>query len=272
MRASLVIALLLPLPAAAQLVFEKTTIRVFEQADGEILPFERRVYSTRFDATRTRMLGVEILANYGRPESTAKVAVDCTLKKPDGSVAPSQRPMEFQFFADQKQSQSANLLWGGGDWRWTPGAYEVDCKAGGNPLGKAQFEIALNPPEVADGTVRVAAIRLFQTGDALPPRAMRRYLLRFASGETGRIGVELEFSHAPLGREARFPVDCWFFWPDGQTSPALLLSYEPEATWAGGFSAGAMGWPEPGNWRKGVYTITCAMHGQPVAIERFEVS
>jgi hypothetical protein len=67
------------------------------------------------------------------------------------------------------------------------------------------------------------------------------------------------------------PVDCWFFWPDGQTSPPMVLSYEPEPSWAGGFSAAAMGFAEPGGWNKGVYTVSCAIGGQPVAVERFDV-
>jgi hypothetical protein len=32
-----------------------------------------------------------------------------------------------------------------------------------------------------------------------------------------------------------------------------------------------MGWKEPGNWIKGVYTVSCAIEGQPAAVERFEV-
>ena len=67
------------------------------------------------------------------------------------------------------------------------------------------------------------------------------------------------------------PVECWFFWPDGQTSPPVVLSYEPLPSWAGGYSAGAMGFPARGNWIKGAYTVSCAVNGQPAAIERFEV-
>lgn len=127
-----------------------------------------------------------------------------------------------------------------------PDGYAVECRADGASVAKATFEVVQNPPEVADGEVRVKAIRIF--------------------------AVELEFSHAPLGREAKVPVDCWFFWPDGQTSPPLVLSYEPQPTWAGGYSAGAMGFAEPGGWAKGVYTVSCAIDGQPVAVERFDVT
>ena len=101
--------------------------------------------------------------------------------------------------------------------------------------------MALNPPEVADGDIRVKALRIFPVADQLPPISARKYINVLPADGTTRIGVELEFSHAPLGHAAKLPVDCWFFWPDGQTSPPLVLSYEPQPTWAGGYSAGAMG-------------------------------
>jgi len=180
--------------------------------------------------------------------------------------------MEFEFFAGKTETRSANLLWGVTDDRdWQPGAYEVECVAADQPVAKATFEMALNPPEVADGDIRVKNLRIFPVVDQLPPIDARKYTDVLSADVTTRIGVELEFSHAPLGHAAKLPVDCWFFWPDGQTSPPVVLSYEPQPTWAGGYSAGAMGFPSAGNWIKGVYTVSCAINGQPAAVERFEV-
>jgi hypothetical protein len=272
MRRALALALLLPALAGAAPAFERASLRFFEQADGPILPVARRLYTARFDATRTRRLGVELAATYAAPAADESLPVACTLRQPDGKTLPGERPMDFRFFAGETASNSANLLWGvidGGDW--PAGRYEVECRAGGEPLAKAAIEIVRNPPEVADGDIRVRALRIFPVVQDLPPIASRSYATILAAGETRRIGVELEFSHAPLGRAARIPVDCWFFWPDGQTSPPLELNYEPQADWAGGYSAGAMGFPEPGRWAKGVYTVSCAMGGQPAAVDRFEV-
>jgi len=232
----------------AILTFDEATIRLFEQADGPVLPVSRRIYSTRFDATRTRKLAVEV---------SAAIPVSCTLTRPDGTT----------------ESQDANLLWGAvADQDWLPGNYSVECLAGGKSIGKAAFEIARGPPEVADGDIRVAAVRVFPVEGQLPARAMRKYQAILAAGSTSRIGIELEFTHAPLGRTLKVPVECYFFWPDGQTSPPVVLSYEPEPTWAGGYSAGAMGWEQPGNWPAGVYTITCSIYGQPVIVDRFDVN
>ncbi len=269
----LTIALLLPLAAVSKPAFEKVTIRLFEQADGPIVPFARRLYSTHFDATRTRMLGVEISATYAARETTTTIPIVCAMQKPDGSIAPSDRPMTFQFFGGKSESHSANLLWGvAPDEDWEAGAYEIECLAEEKSLGKAPFEIALNPADVSDGDIRVAAVRLFPVTGQLPPRMNRKYTNDFVAEETSRIGIELEFSHAALGRSVKVPVECYFFWPDGQTSPPVVLSYEPQPAWAGGYAAGAMGWEQAGNWAKGVYTITCAIHGQPVIVDRFDLT
>jgi len=267
------IALLIPLAAISEPAFEKFTIRLFEQADGPIVPVARRLYSTHFDATRTRMLGVEISATYAAPQTTSTIPIACTMRKPDASVEPSDRPMTFQFFGGKTESHSANLLWGvDPDDDWEAGAYEIECLAEEKSLGKAQFEIAMNPAEVSDGEIRVAAARLFPVTGQLPLRVNRKYTNGFVAEETSHIGIELEFSHAALGRTAKIPVECYFFWPDGQTSPPVVLSYEPQPTWAGGYSAGAMGWEQAGKWAKGVYTISCAIRGQPVIVDRFDLT
>ena len=180
--------------------------------------------------------------------------------------------MEFEFFAGKTESRSANLLWGVAEDRdWQPGTYEVECRAADKPVAKATFDMALNPPEVAAGDIRVKALRIFPVADQLPAISARQYVNALPADSTTRIGIELEFSHAPLGHAAKLPVDCWFFWPDGQTSPPLVLSYEPQPTWAGGYSAGAMGFETAGSWTKGTYTVSCSIQGQPAGVERFEI-
>jgi hypothetical protein len=258
---------------ALQTALGPPSIRLFEQADGPVLPPTRRVYSTRFDAWRTRMLGVEIRAGREASDAASSIPVDCTLTRPDGSDAPAERAVTLDFDAGQTHSQGAALLWRRpASQEWPPGSYIVECRAPDRPPAKATLQIAENPPDVTAGEIRVAAMRIFPVDTVLPPQPQREYAATLAAEQTKRIGVEIEFSHAPLGRTARIPVDCWFFWPDGQTSPPLELSYEPQPDWAGGFSAGAMGFEQPGSWPKGVYTVTCAMHGRPVAVERFDVN
>jgi hypothetical protein len=260
------------LAIALEAALGSPALRVFEQAEGPILPPTRRMYTTRFDATRTRMIGVELAATHAALSEPRTIAVDCTLTKPDGSEVSAEGPLTFRMQEGETHSNGASLLWGRPEGQdWTPGTYAIECRAGDQAAGKAQFEIARNPVDVEKGAVRVTALRVFPVDIALPPQPARQYSLSLAAEKTGRIGVEIEFSHTPIGDTLAFPVDCWFFWPDGQTSPPLELNYQPEPDWAGGYSAGAMGFDEPGSWPKGVYTVTCAMHGRPVAVERFEL-
>jgi hypothetical protein len=268
--------LLLVLPAIAQAEdapsFTSTTLRLFEQADDGVEPVARRIYATSFDATRMRWLGVEVEATYAAPKESVLVPLDCRLFRPDGSQSPTERDMSFQFFGDESESSSANLLWGVADEAdWEVGQYRVECDAAGKRVGEASFEVVQGPSDVAGAEIRVAEMRFFAIVEDLPAREQRSYTRRFPGAETRRIGVELEFTHARLGRVIKLPIACYFYWPDGQTSPPLTLDYVPEPQWEGGYSAGGMGWDEPGQWMRGVYTTVCMIHGRPVAIERLEI-
>lgn len=259
--------------AADPPALDAVTIRLFEQADAEILPVSRRLYSTRFDATRTRTLGVEIAASHAAPESAAEITVECSMQQPDGSANPPDRPLILTVAAGVTRSSSAGLPWRAPDsGGWQPGEYAIECRIAGQIAAESRIEIVQNPPDVPGTDIRVAAVRLFPVERTLPARDERRYAGTLVAAETNHIGVELEFTHAPLGQAMKIPVECYYFWPDGQTSPAVMLSYEPQATWAGGYSAGAIGWDQPGHWLPGVYTVTCMIGGRPVIVDRFDLS
>lgn len=267
---------MLALPAAAAAAddfpLQEATIRLFEQADADVQPLARRAYATHFDATRMRWLGVEITGGYAAPDHDVLLPVECSMQRPDGTRVPTARDMSFQLFAHETQSGSANLLWGVEDEDdWPAGHYEVECMFAGRKLGPVPFQVVQNPSDVAGAEVRVAGIRFFPVVGDLPARAERHYGTMLPAAEMRRIGVEVEFTHAPLGHAIKVPIACYFYWPDGQTSPPLNLSYEPEAHWPGGYAAGGMGWDEPGRWPPGVYTAVCMIHGRPVAVERIEI-
>ncbi|MGQ0429213.1 MAG: hypothetical protein ACT4UQ_04710, partial [Gammaproteobacteria bacterium] len=246
--------------------FSSVQLRLFEQADDGVLPVTRRIYATHFDATRMRWLGVEVAATYAAPRENALVPLECAMQRPDGTRVPTSRDMSFQLFAGETESSSANVLWGVEDEDdWPPGGYQVECSAAGQRVGQAAFEVVRGATDVAGADIHVAEMRFFPVVSELPAKNTRAYTRRFPVAETRRIGVELEFTHEPIGRVAKVPIACYFFWPDGQTSPPLSLSYEPEATWPGGYAAGGMGWDEPGQWPRGIYTTVCMIYGRPVA-------
>lgn len=264
--------LLPPALAAESPPITRVDMRLFEQADTGVLPFGRRVYQTHFDATRTRMIGLEIGAAYAKPAESSLLPVDCTLLRPDGSRSAPERAMSFQLLAGETHSNSANLLWGvAAEKDWMPGPYLVECASSGQPLGQAPFVMVQNPPDVADTDIRVAELRFFPLAAELPPRTERQYTRGFSAAETRRIGVEIEFTHAPLGRSVVVPVACHYYWPDGQVMAPARITYEPGPEWPGGFSAGNTGWDEPGQWPAGHYTVVCQVNGKPAAVDRFEV-
>ncbi len=259
--------------AAGPPVLEEATLRLFEQSDSAILPVTRRLYSTRFDATRMRVLGVEIAATHLASASAIEIPIDCRLQQPDASVTPSEQPLILALAAGATRSSGAALSWRTpGPAGWQPGAYAIRCGIDGQAVVESHFEVVENPPDVTGTDIRVAALRLFPVERMLPAKDDRRYAGTWVAAETNHIGVELEFTHAPLGHALTIPVECYYFWPDGQTSPAVMLSYEPQATWAGGYSAGAIGWDQPGHWLPGVYTVTCLIGGRPVIVDRFDLT
>lgn len=258
--------------AADDFQLQDATIRLFEQADVGVQPLARRVYATHFDATRMRWLGVEISGSYAAPDQDVLLPAECSMRRPDGTRVPTARDMSFQLFAHETQSGSANLLWGVEDEDdWPAGRYEVECTIAGRTLGPVPFEVVQNPTDVAGAEIRVAEMRFFPVVSDLPPKVERHYTTALKGAETHRIGIEVEFTHAPLGGAIKVPIACYFYWPDGQTSPPLNLTYEPDATWPGGYAAGGMGWDEPGQWPPGVYTVVCRIHGRPVAVDRLEI-
>ena len=258
---------------AKQPAVAEAGLRHFEQAAAEIIPVARRLYSNRFDATRTRVLGLEITVSHEAPESAAEIPVDCTMAKPDGSAFPADQPLILEMAAGATRSSSAGLPWRAPDPEgWQPGEHVIECRIDGRVIAESRIEIVQNEPDVAGTDIRVAAIRLFPVERTLPAKDDRRYADTLVAADTRHVGVELEFTHAPLGQAMSIPVECYYFWPDGQTSPAVMLNYEPQATWSGGYSAGALGWDQPGHWLAGVYTVTCMIGGRPVIVERFDLS
>jgi hypothetical protein len=274
-RLATALALFALAPAAATQdahPLKDATIRLFEQADVGVQSIARRAYATHFDATRMRWLGIEITGTYDAPTENVLLPVECLMQRPDGTKVPTARDMSFQLFAGETESSSANVLWGVEDEDdWPAGHYEVECAIEGRKFGPAPFEVMQNATDVAGTEIRVAEMRFFPVVKDLPAKQEREYATLLRAADTRRIGVEVEFTHAPLGGTVKVPIACYFYWPDGQTSPPLNLTYEPEATWPGGYAAGGMGWDEPGQWPSGVYTVVCMIYGRPVAVDRLEI-
>ena len=255
----------------------QATIRVFEQAGGFVADEMLREYTTRFDAVRTRTLFVEITLAHPPAATTQLVAVSCEMTTPDGRRIPGVFKIGVNVRAGETQSVAANTQWpapAGG--AWVPGTYVIRCNGGGLKFDETRIEMVMNPPDVADTDIRVARIRFFHVGKEVPPLEQREYRgwsspSNFELAKTQRIGIELEFRHAPLPRAVSVPVDCFMYLPDGTPSPDIPFTYDAPAGQRDGQAARAIGFDDPGHWPTGKYSAICRINGHPVAFDRFRV-
>lgn len=256
--------------AQAQIAPTRSDIRLWEQEGNVVIPPERRLYSTRFDAGRSRVIGMEIVMSHAPANASAIFPVDCELRASKGAQSGTQK-LEIEVATGAAESRGVTLWNRAGDPAWAPANYVVHCSGRGSVLGEAPFEVAMNPPDAAEIDLHVTQIHLFPASGPLPARDQRDYMTRFPARKTSRIGVELEFTHAQPGGTMSIPIDCYYYPPSGQAMGPISFNYEPRADATSGNAGLAMGWDSTGRWSQGRYTAVCNIRGRPVAVERFTV-
>ena len=256
--------------AQAQIAPTRSEIRLWEQEGNVVIPIERRLYSTRFDAGRSRFIGMEIAISHAPANTSAIFPLDCELRAPGDGRSSSQK-LGIEVATGANESRGVTLWNRAGDPAWAPGNYLVHCSGRGSVLGEVPFEVAMNPPDASEVDLHVTQIHLFPASGPLPTRDQRDYMTRFPARKTSRIGVELEFAHSPPGGAVSIPVDCYYYPPGGQAMGPISFNYEPQANATSGNAGLAMGWDSPGRWSQGRYTAVCNIRGRPVAVERFTV-
>ena len=256
--------------AQAQIVPTRTEIRLWEQDTNAVIPFERRLYSIRFDAARSRFIGAEIALGHAPATASFSFPLDCELKAPAGQRSYSLK-LDLQVVTGAEESRALTSWSRDGDAPWVPGKYLVRCSDRGTVLGEGAFEMAVNPPDATEIDLRVTRIHLFPSSGALPAKGKRDYMTHFIARKMSRIGVELEFAHSQAGSAIAIPVDCYYYPPRGQPMGPISFTYEPQADATSGSTALAMGWDSPGHWSQGEYTAVCNIRGRPVAVERFAI-
>jgi hypothetical protein len=256
--------------AQAQIAPTRFEIRLWEQEGNVVIPLERRLYSTRFDAGRSRIIGMEIVMSHAPAKATAILPVDCELRAPEGD-RPGSQNLEIKVATGAAESRGVAMWIRAGDPAWVPGDYRVHCNARGSVLGEVPFQMAMNPPDASEIDLHVKQMHLFPASGPLPARDQRDYMTRFPARKTSRIGVELEFTHAQPGGTMSIPIDCYYYPPSGQAMGPISFTYEPQADATSGNAGLAMGWDSPGRWSQGQYAAVCNIRGRPVAVERFTV-
>jgi hypothetical protein len=247
-----------------------TTLRLFEQASGFVLGAEKRVYTSYFNALRTRYIGVEATLEYAPAASSFKLTVGCQMTRPDGRVSDGIWKIGVDISAGSTRAVDASYMFGAGKERWQPGLYKVTCSAS-RPLGETTFQMSPGPSLLADTQLRLKNVRFFPTGAKLIPPAERNYQDRVSSSEATRIGIELSFVHPGLTQSGEVPIDCYYLASTGYVLGTLSFVYDLEPPATNGSGALGIGWDQPGRWSKGDYLAICQIHGRPISVDRFTV-
>lgn len=190
--------------AQAQIAPTRSEIRLWEQEGNVVIPPERRLYSTRFDAGRSRFIGMAIALSHAPANASAIFPVDCELRAPGGN-RPSSQKLHIEVATGSDESSGVALWKRAGNLAWAPGNYLVHCSG------------------------------------PLPSRDQRDYMTRFPARKTSRIGVALELTHSPPGGAVSIPVECYYYPPGGQAMGPINFNYEPQANATSGNAGLAMG-------------------------------
>ena len=260
---------MVPAAGAAQTVnVTGSTIRLFEQEGGNILPANRRVYTNYFNSLRTRYISVEVALDYTAATTSFTLSVGCEMTTPENRTIRGIFNIPVHINQGSTHAEDANTMFGMPEGQtWPVGLYKVTC-TGSRQIGETNFQMSPGPSLLNDLELRLRGVKFFPTGPKVPPMAQRTYLSRFSGAEATRIGIELSFIHPAMAKPGPIPVDCYYL-QRGNVLGTMSGTYNVEGT-AGTLGMG-LGWDQPGNWEKGDYMAICQIHGRPILVERFSV-
>ena len=248
----------------------QVTLRLYQQAGGNVLPAEQRVYTWYFNTLRTRYIGVEVTLEYAPAGASFELDVSCKMTRPDGRVIDGIWHIGMEILAGSTRAVDANTMFGAGRDGWQTGIHKVTCAAT-QPLGETSFQMSPGPSLLSSTELRLQDVQFFPTGSKVTPLAERQYLDRFSSAEATRIGIELSFVHPGLTQAGEVPIDCYYLASTGRVLGILSLTYKLAPPATSGTAAIGLGWDQPGKWSKGTYLAICQMHGRPISVDRFTV-
>jgi hypothetical protein len=126
-------------------------IRFFEK--GTLGPSEEPpMYTTRFDAARSRYVAAEVTlalpatGDSKTPRPSGNYAVRCQYFLPGGRML-ADPGLEFWIRADDSTSTSTTAVGWEDPGHWVPGSYRVICSESGRSLGEATFQVTTTPPD-----------------------------------------------------------------------------------------------------------------------------
>jgi hypothetical protein len=256
-------------PVIPDLQGRLVAIRFF--SSGNSIPSRAtRLYSSRFDATASRYINIELEFAFPRPGRVIEFPVTCQFLKADGSVAGTVNLR----FAVQPDWDNINNATGWGSENagfWAPGIYRTRCNSASSFVGEASFEVVQASVEIAAANAKFSSLRFFESPRPMLALKDRKYSQTFSGAEARSIGVELSFDAPAPGRVIDFGVVCRILSSDGSEVGTFDISFQIQPDWKGIINANTWGWEAAGKWAKGVYRASCSSGGKWIADGLFEI-
>lgn len=127
-----------PFPSAASAV-RVTQIRLFPTG-SDLEPFPFRRYTTRFRASLTARIAVELAFEHAPLEEAMVIPIDCTYHLSDGQATDP-----FRFTYEPQASWIGGLAASGFGWdqpgQWPQGDYTAVCRIDGRPVAVERFSV-----------------------------------------------------------------------------------------------------------------------------------
>ncbi|MES2123153.1 MAG: toll/interleukin-1 receptor domain-containing protein [Gemmatimonadota bacterium] len=264
-------------------------LRFFEA--GESIPLAgQRSYATKFLASTTRFIDVEVALEYEAPNRNVIIPIACNLTSRGGQVITA-----LTITARVQPSWTSSLHvqgWGtaaGGSWK--EDRYRVECRYGDKVIGRNWFEVTTDPKKLGaeasstrrtnapvaeappwhDLQARVSAIRTFAMSDEVPPISARQTTTVFPAATTGYVGVEVTMAFTPPGRPLKAQLNCRVLRDRTQVLGQMTLSFDIGATWESAWAARGYGRSAPGFWQVGTYLMACDDGRRTLAQTAFEI-
>lgn len=174
-------------------------------------------------------------------------------------------------------------IWSGWGWSdpgyWTSGKYRVEVWHGGSKLGENSFEITgtssysgtSNATSSASQDVTLSQIRFFEGGDNTD--SGRIYNSSFSKSPTRYVYTEISLdNHLYNVRENPVNLLFKYFKPDGSLFGevdhpfTIPMDWDVAEIWEG------WGWPDPGNWEPGRYTVEVWNNGVKLGESYFSIA
>ena len=230
-----------------------------------------RSFDVKFEAARTRYIGLELTLQHPAPGRVASFNVACAYRTASDSLI-GQFDVPFTIQADWQFTVSARNLGHADPGHWKPGTYRATCTSEGQTVAQSTFEIVSGPPEIVVFPAKLARIRFFPSTGQLLAREQRVYSSAFPAAQTSYINVEVELAHEPAGRDVNIPIGCLVIRANGTIAASMTVAFDIKADWRNTSSSQGWGRTEPGWWSPGLYRVACSAEGKLLVQELFEVT